>query len=52
MDYVISLVNNFYKMTVLKYYIEEKFNPVPITFLAKNVKLHFEKKKKILLKIT
>ena len=38
-------------MTVLKYYIEEKFNPVPITFNTKNVKLHFEKKK-ILLKIT
>ena len=35
-------------MTVLKYYIEEKFNPVPITFNTKNVKLHFEKRKNLI----
>ena len=36
-------------MTVLKYYIEEKFNPVPITFFnTKNVKLHFEKRKNLI----
>ena len=32
-------------MTVLKYYIEEKFNPVPITFSSKkNIEAHYEKR--------
>ena len=32
-------------MTVLKYYIQEKFNPVPITFSSKkNIEAHYEKR--------
>ena len=32
-------------MTVLKYYIEEKFNPVPITFSSKKrIEAHYEKR--------
>ena len=32
-------------MTVLKYYIKEKFNPVPITFSSKkNIETHYEKR--------
>ena len=36
-------------MTVLKYYTNQKFNPVPITFYnKKNIKVHYQKRENLL----
>ena len=43
--FISKTVEDISKMTVLKYYIEEKFNPVPITFSSKKkIEAHYEKR--------